>query len=85
MLSNLDAQTINPHIAIVTKIEEPPDEKNGKGIPVVGKTPTTTATFINDCPTITNKKPKTAKAENLSEVVKEHFKTRQAKQAKRIK
>ena len=44
---------INPHIAIVTIREEPPEEKKGRGIPVVGKNPHTTPMLIIDCNRIT--------------------------------
>ena len=48
---------INPHIDSVTSITDPPDEKNGNAIPVLGTTPATTAQFSSDCKKITVVQP----------------------------
>ena len=45
--------------------EVPPDEKNGNVIPVDGKAPTTTPTFIKDCNTMLVVKPNTSKVSKV--------------------
>ena len=42
LLSNLETFIITPHIIKVTIKEDPPDEKNGRVIPVEGNAPQTT-------------------------------------------
>jgi len=46
--------------------EEPPEEKNGNGIPVAGNKRTTTLQFKSDCKRITTVQPKASKDRNLS-------------------
>lgn len=55
----------NPHIQQVTNKEEPPDEKNGRVIPVTGRAPHTTPQFSKDWITIQVVSPKAVRAENL--------------------
>ena len=64
--SHFDALIINPHIQSVTIIDEPPLEKNGSGIPVVGRAPDTTPTFTSDCKKIHAAQPKVPYAEKRS-------------------
>ena len=66
-------------------MEEPPDEKNGRGIPVAGTAPLTTAIFISDCSTIISAQPNAHKLLNLSGHLNAIEKARQAKNASRIK
>lgn len=46
--SQCEAFIINPHMQSVIIRDEPPEEKNGNGIPVVGEAPQTTAQLKTD-------------------------------------
>ena len=47
-VSNREALMIKPHIARERTIDDPPSEKKGRGIPVEGRAPQTTAQFKRD-------------------------------------
>ena len=55
-----EAFITKPHMQKLTTSEEPPEEKNGRGIPVVGAAPHTTAQFKSDCMNTMHTHPKDA-------------------------
>ena len=60
---------IMPQVTNDIKIDEPPCEKNGRGIPVAGKAPQTTPQFISDCRTILVVQPKANNCLNRSSIL----------------
>ncbi len=58
---NRDTLIIKAHKQSVISKEEPPDEKNGSGIPVAGNARTTTPAFMSDCTRMIIVQPKASR------------------------